>query len=603
MNFIRQVLASCCGMAAGCGCAASAIIFFVSSLAGISTALNGARRAEQAPFSGGFLVVDLSAPIVEAPTSTDRFSALLLDGGNGLSIYDACSRIIRAASDDAVSGIILKGSFSGSGTTLAQASELRAHLEYFRESAKPVFAYLENPTLKDYYLASAATEIFINPMSDFEFRGVALNGVFIGNALKKYGLDAQVIKAGKYKSFGETFTSDKMSPESREAAAEIASGLWHNILEKISAARGIPLEDLEAAADKKGIMTAEEAVKAGFADATAYRDEFISKMTEIAGDDPSIGSFRQTDLLSYHAVQNAFGSVKQRSGDAIAILYLSGEIVDGFSRESGAVSSEFYCPLIRSLRDDDGIRGVVLRIDSPGGSAYASEQIRREVELLAAEKPVVASFGASAASGAYWIASAATKIVSQKNTLTGSIGVFGMKLSGGKLASGFGVTFDGVRTSKFADMDSFSRPLNTEEEAAIQRLVDATYEKFIDTVASGRKMSAKEVQKLAEGRVWLASSVEGTGLFDEIGGLSSALEICAGEAGMEPTGYPEIEQYPTSPTIGEMLVSLSYSGTPFAKICSAFIPDAFSYAAKALKTLENRAVIRAQQPFLLEIED
>lgn len=582
-NLLRSIVPGCFASAGGCGC----LIFLILGAIGYyGASLEYNTDAKSYPC---MLVIDLSQPIVDAATTSDEFTFSSTEKG-GISICDFERKILKAAKDDNIYGIAIVGSFTE--TSLAQISEIRKHLETFKDSAKPVYAYLENAGLAEYFLASAATEIFINPFGNIEFKGLSINSAYFANALKKYGVDVQVIKAGKYKSFGEMFTSDKMSEENKEILSSIANDIWDGILEKVGASREINTDLLKEISNKNSLLDASEAVEKKMADTLAYRDEFILKMSDFVGTDKSIKSFNQV-LISSYALDNT------SSSDKFAVVYFDGEIVDSDTIQSGKVSSRPYCDILRDLTEDDSVKGVILRINSPGGSAYASEEIRHAVEILKQKKPVFASLGDTAASGAYWIASSANKIIAQENTITGSIGVFAIKLSGGKLANDFGITFDGVETANMADIDSLTKPLDKSEIAVFQKSIDSVYDKFIKTVSKGRSLPESEVLKVAEGKIFLASSSQETKLFDEIGGLSATIALCAKTNSAEEILNLNIVEYPAAITVEDFLMNFLTQEKPFAKIKNYIFE---SIAPRHFEFIFEKDSIRAQMPFLLEIK-
>ena len=584
----------------GCGCTLLILVFLIPFALGVTAALSELGNLNFTPkqprhvsADGGMLVVDMSAPIVEAPTSNDMLMNYLNGTNGSIGVFDLEEKIDGAARDSLVQGVVLCGSFSGSGTPFSQAAQLRSLLERFKESGKPVYAYLENPTQTDYFVASAATKIYANPAGTLEFKGLRIKSIFLGNALKKYGVDAELIRAGKYKSAGEIFTSNAFSPASREAYGQIAGGLWDNVLSGVSKSRGIPQDTLRKIAEDKAILSADEARKAGLVDAICQRDVFVGLMTDLAGEDPFYeGTFRQASIQDYIPVDQRDGR-----GKSIAILYLEGQIVEGDQRVNGYITSGYYASIIRELRRDDSVAGVVLRIDSPGGSAYASEILRREIELLQKEKPVVSSFGSTAASGAYWISAGTNKIVSEENTLTGSIGVFGMVLSAEKLANGFGITFDTIETSPMADIMSGTRPMTPAETKVMQNLIDNTYAEFLKIVSNGRNIPETELEKIAQGRVWLASEAKNTRLFDEIGGLGKAVEICAQLSGEKPNA--QIREYPAPEKLEERIFG-ALQNAPFASVKKALLPRD---VAQGMDILQFHSPIRAQSTHVISIEE
>ena len=574
--------------ALGCGCSVM-LLLAISFLMAAGVGTLAQKQNSLAMSNSGMLLIDLSLQIDEAPTQLDPFMNFLHGTQANIGILDLSEKIRAAADDPLIGGIVLMGSAGGGTASFSQISEIRGFIEEFKTSSKkPVYAYLENPTQADYYLASAATMVYTNTASTLEFKGVRLKSMFIGNALKKYGVNAELIRAGKYKSAGEFFTSDQFSPESRNVYTDIAEGIWGNVLGAVSESRKIGKDDLKQIADTKALITSKDALKLRLADVACPRDYFEEQMTDLAGD--LNGSFNNVPVEFY----SPKFSRNRRSN--IAVLFIDGQIVEGNMRKRGYVTCDFYAEIIREIKADPKIKGVVLRINSPGGSAFASEILRREIQLLSAEKPVVASFGSSAASGAYWISAGVQKIVAEENCLTGSIGVFGLALSGDTLAGNFGLTFDSVETSPLADIMSGTRPMTDKERAIIQSLIDDTYEDFLKIVSTGRDMPHDKVDEIAQGRVWLASRAKETGLFDEIGNINRAIQICAELANLpENTG---VIQYPQPETLQDLLVQMQ--GRPFAKIKEALLPRDLS---KTLEQIDFKNAVRAQTPHIINVEN
>lgn len=586
MNFFGRILKrlfpGC--FASGCGC----FLVLAGAIFAMSYFANGDINLwKETDAKSKILLVDLSVPVADSPSQNEVFS-FIMGEKNHTSICDFERKILQAKNDDTISAIAIIG---GQGlASIAQASEMRDAILNFKECKKPVFAYLQNASLAEYFLASGADKIFINPSANLDFKGIFACSPFFGNALKKYGIQAQIIKAGKFKSFGEMFVSDKMSPENREVLSVIANGVWENILQKVSASRKISAQNLREISEQSPILSAQQALDAKMVDAVLYRDQFVKRMSQIAGENKKLSSFNQVAISAYALNENPFAT-------QIAVVYLDGEIVDSDIPANGEISSAQYCQILKDLAEDDSIKGVVLRINSGGGSAYASEEIRRKVELLAAKKSVVASFGATAASGAYWIASACDKIVAQDLSITGSIGVFCAKFSGATLAQNFGVTFDGVKTAPMADIDSLTNALDDSEIAVVQKSVDDIYKKFIETVSRGRNISADDVLKVAEGKVFLAELAKDTKLFDKIGSLQDAIAICADLKSPQDTLKLEVLQYPAPSTFADILAGFSNINTPFTKF-----KDGVLGSDEYLKILARQNQIKAQMPLLLEFK-
>lgn len=608
MKFIKEMFKGCAASMAGCGCSVFVFMLCLIVLPAIieSTSSEEVGEADSSKNKDApsVLVIDLSTPVIEGATNAQDFSQIF-SGGIKIGLYDFVKAINRAKSDSQISSILIKGKFEGA--TLEHIWEFSNALKDFKKE-KPVYAYLENPTLAEYCLASCASEIYLNPMSEFEFKGIALGGIYIGNALKKYGIDAQVMKAGKYKSFGEMFTSDKMSPEAKENLTQIADAIWQNILSDISENRKIPVEALKKIANETPLMDAKTAKEKGFFDEVSYKDALILHFCEDKDSyDSQINSFKQVSMYQYASQKKPLQMMNfLRHKNVIAVVYMDGTIMDEGTSSQG-ISSELYCSLLEDLKRTKEVKGVILRINSGGGSAYASEQIRRSVETLALEKPVFASVGDTAASGAYWIATACHKIFAGKNAITGSIGVFGLNFSAQKLANDFGITFDSVKTEKFADMQSLSHSLSQEEIDILQTSVDRVYDKFLTLVSESRKIDRKELETLAEGKIFTASQAQNVRLIDGIADLDTIVTSLSAEIEKITDKKVVVLEFPTPPTFMELFESMELQETPFAKVANIVfgrkINSPISKFEKAMKTrFENakKSQIQAEMPIILD---
>lgn len=563
------------------------VFFFLVPLAVLVSVVCGVLRSgvltvsENCDYSA--LVLDMSSPVSEFPRSDDAVYNYI-KGGAWLSTHSLCAKIDSAAGDDSNSLIFLTGSF-GADVSYAQIAEIRAALQRYAKSGKTVVAYLENPSTRDYFLASAATTVVLNPFSEVQFAGLGGNAMFFGNALKKYGVDATVVKVGRLKSFGEMFTSDKMSAPVRENYAALLESVWSSVISKVAASRKIVPDKLREIADTRAVLSADEAKSLGLVDKLMYRDQVIDMISERVGCDGI--TFSQTPISSYPETfaENADG--------AVALVYMRGEILDSPASD-GVIDSASYSVLLRELRFDETVSAVVLRIDSGGGSAFASESIRRGVELLAADKPVVVSVGGSAASGAYWIASAANKIFADSESITGSIGVFSILFSAEKLAGDFGITFDGVKTSPMADAGTIARKPTKTEIDRVQRLTDRVYEKFVSLVAKSRKMKPERVAEIADGCVFSGADAVRVGLVDGIRPLSECVEFAAKAAKLKSF---EVWEYPQRNAIAEFVSSFTDGNVPFAKAFRAVFN-----ARKIGNIMSAKSGVYARSPFDFVVE-
>ena len=521
---------------------AGAVVTLGIGLLGALAALGDTEKSGPAVPAGSYLVLDLSTNVSDAPPHLDLAS---LRGRDESLQLRAVTRSLRAAAEDErIAGVYLTGDLSpeGYGSGHAALRELRAALLAFREAGKPVVGYLTFASTRTYYVASAASDLALDPYGMILLPGLAAEPMFFAGAFEKVGINVQVTRAGKYKSAVEPFTRREMSPENREEVRELLQDLWENLLGDIAATRGVTVAQVQAVVDQEGLIRAAEALGAKLIDRTAYRDEIYDALKAKTGRAGSDKPFKQVALAAYARqlkpatalpAPRAVEGVEPGSGKSgrVAIVYAEGEIVDG-EGSPGEIGGARLSRELRKLRQDKNVRAVVLRVNSPGGSAASSEVVQREVRLLRREKPVVVSMGSYAASGGYWISAYADRIFAEPTTITGSIGVFGMQFDVQRLADSIGVTFDRVKTGRFADAMTVSRPKTPEEMAVLQRMVDWIYGEFLAKVAEGRNLPPDKVAAIAQGRVWSGADALAHGLVDELGGLDAALAYAAGKAGL-----------------------------------------------------------------------
>jgi protease-4 len=497
------------------------------------------------------LVFDLDTSLSDGERDTEPGEALneAIGGGGGhtQALPAAIEALDRAATDSRITALFLTGNLKSAGP--AQLRELREAIQRFK-AKKPVLAYNLGWGKRDYYLAAGATTVFINPFGEMEVNGLASEPMFFGEAFKKYGIDVQVTRVGKYKSAVEPFITDRMSEPNREQVQKLLDDIWDEWKDTVAKDRKKAPSDLQSIADEKGLIEAGEAKKLGLVDRIAPYDEVLDELKKLAGKQPKDKDFPQITLATYAGIPSEAKPGKTR----IAVLVAEGEIVDGEGRPS-QIGGERLSRELRRLRLDERVKAVVLRVNSPGGSASASELIQREVVLTKKVKPLVVSMSHLAASGGYWISTYGDRIFAEPSTITGSIGVFGLLPNVKKLANEHGVTWDGVQTAKLANPMTLTRPKTDIELNRIQGLVDHIYEQFIAKVADSRKLKKEAVQEIAQGRVWSGREAVKLGLVDEIGGLGDALKHAAKMAKAENDFYvvgPEHEP----DAIKELLKSL-----------------------------------------------
>ncbi len=477
--------------------------------------------------SGAVLRIDLAENLIDAPSKDPMagFDFVSMSTSRSLTLYDALRAVEAAKSDDRIEGIYIR--LNGGGTTTPNIlEELRAAIVDFKQSGKFVVAYNETYSQWMYYLCSAADRIYIQPEGGFDWSGITLSTMFYKGLFDKLGIEVDILRptACKYKSAVEPMFLTQMSEANRLQMQALADNMWRVLTGAVSEARGISVDELNRIADELEVTLPQEAVDHKFVDAMMYADEVMDVFENDYGlDDPEFIS-----LGDYASSLTA--DVKRATAPKVAIVYANGTVYDG----SGNDDNIYGYTLSQTLRDvaeDDDIEAVVLRVNSPGGSALASDIIWREMELLKEKKPVIVSMGQYAASGGYYISAPADAIVADELTLTGSIGVYGMIPSVGKaLKDKIGITFDGVVTNKYSDIGNGIDPLQKTEYNAMMRGVDRVYDRFTSLVAEGRNLPLEKVLEIAEGRVWIGSEAQKIGLVDTCGGLTAALAVAVDKA-------------------------------------------------------------------------
>jgi protease-4 len=483
------------------------------------------------------LVYNLGTVIPDSLEAVDP-GAILLGGPSpsSLTLRQAVLALEEAATDDRIGALYIRGGEGGVGTGLANQVEIQQAMEAFRTAGKPILAYDLSWSEREYALAALADTIYLNPFGDIEMNGLYAETMYQAEALEKLGIGVQVTRVGKYKSAVEPLIRDTMSPEEREQTQRLLGDLWQHLLTASAQPRSLPPEQLQAIANTQGLLFGAEAEAQKLVDTIAYEDEVIVALRKITGEEELADSddaldFRQVGLAEYATTVDD-PLLSRRSDHEVALIYAEGPIVDGGNDgtfgPSGVIAANTLARQLRQLRQDDDVKAVVLRVNSPGGSATASEIILREMQLVQeAGKPVVVSMGSVAASGGYWIACQADAILAQPTTITGSIGVFGIFLNLDQLGTKVGVNWDGVKTAELADIFSNTRPKTAAELAILQRLVDTIYDSFLDRVAEGRDLPLSTVAELAQGRVWSGQTALELGLVDQLGGINAAIATAA----------------------------------------------------------------------------
>lgn len=515
-EFLRSTLATITGVLI---CGFIFIILGISTLVGIMAS----SETETVVPPNSVFTLELKGTIQERyqPSPVDQFFE---DQISTYGLEDILNTIQKAKENDLIKGIYLHtGALSCSAASL---QAIHRALADFKQSGKFLVAYADAYTQGGYYVASVADKVIVNPVGSLSWHGLASETMFLKDFLAKIGVKMQIFRVGTYKSAVEPMMSTEMSPANREQTQAFLESTWKSILNDVSASRHISADSLNLLADRNmDFQPAETYVSSGLADTLMYQDEVLSYLKSLTGlpDEDDLKTLNLDEMTRVKAT-----APKSKTRDVVAVYYAYGEIDNGSSSYDEGINSEKVTKDLCDLRKDKNVKAVVLRVNSPGGSAYGSEQIWREVSLLKAEKPVVVSMGDYAASGGYYISCAAHKIVAEPTTLTGSIGIFGMMPDASELLNDkLGLHFDGVKTHKMADMGSMSRPFNAEESALMQQMVNQGYALFTKRCAEGRHIPLEELCKIAEGRVWTGSMAKELKLVDELGGLDTAIQLAA----------------------------------------------------------------------------
>ena len=515
--------------------------------------------------SGSYLVFDLSANIKDAPQEFDGTVFAPFLGGDRIRTLQlrTVTRALRAAARDSrISGLLITGNVRpvGYGAGYGALKEVRSALQAFKASGKPVVAYLNFATTRDYYLASVASDVVVDPFGLILMPGLSTTPLFLAGAFEKFGVGVQVTRVGKYKSAVEPYTRKDLSPEAREDLQKLLGDVWTDLIGDIAASRHLAPADVQRTVDAEGVISASSAVTHKLIDRTAYRDEIIDELKVKTGRRKGTTEpFKQINLAAYAGITPdpaaGFGSRPNQ----IAVVYAEGDIVDG-EGQIGEVGGHRFARELRRLRQDENVKAIVLRVNSPGGSATASEEIQRELRLAMQTKLVVVSMGSVAASGGYWISAYADRIFAEPTTITGSIGVYGIFINVQQLANNLGFTWDTVKTGKLAGLLTISRPKTDEELAVFQKLIDWIYDEFTARVADARKLDKAKVLEIAQGRVWSGTEAKKIGLVDEVGGLAKAITYAADKAHVG--GNFRLTEFPHKRQLAEIINDMLRDASP-----------------------------------------
>lgn len=587
-DFLKYTLASIVGLIA---CIIIFTIISIVSLVGIAASSDTATTVSE----NSLFKLELKGEVTERMVD-NPFASLISEEQTTLGLNDILTSIQKAADNPYILGIYLEA--GGLTASPASLEEIRNALIRFKQTGKFVIAYGDNYTLADYYVSSAADKVILNPQGILEWHGLVSQTIYFKDLLAQVGIEMEVFKVGTYKSAVEPYTSMQMSDENREQITAYTSSIWNTMVEGVSLSRNLTAEQLNQYADEYITFAgAETILKAGLVDTLLYMDgtkAYLKQLMSTEEDD-------RLAVLTLDEVKNIQKNVPlDKSGNIIAMYYAEGQIVDAPSTGMGTtpeiVGNKVSMDL-RKLRDDETVKAVILRVNSPGGSAFASEQIWNEVVKLKEKKPVIVSMGDYAASGGYYISCAADTIIAQPTTLTGSIGIFGMfpnphKLINDKLK----LNIETVKTNKFSDFGSMSRPFNADERAIMQGYINKGYATFIQRCADGREMPKADIEAVAQGRVWTGEMALEHGLVDLLGDIELAKEIAAEKAGIE--SYTLIS-YPKEQSPFDMLLNQTKESYIESRIGKA--AGLFKDELNLIYNLENMNKLQARLPYTIHL--
>lgn len=590
-DFIKNVLATMVGMF---GFFIVMGVIGMMSIIGMIASGNAAQNVEK----NSVFVLNLSGTISEQG-SENPLSMFTGDNSLNSGLNDILSSIKKAKANDDIKGIYIEaGALAANYATL---QEIRNALADFRKSGKWIVAYGDFYTQGAYYVASVADKVYINPKGIVDWHGIGAQTMFYKDFMAKFGVKWEVVKVGTFKSATETFTEEKMSDANRLQTQTFIDGTWRNVCDAVSKSRGISIDSLNSYADSYlALQATETLVKAKMVDGMMYGDQVkdaVKKMMKLEKDD-NIAQLTLNDMLNVKD-----GKVE---GSEIAVYYAEGDIVQDpkaatMFGNNNYIASRKVCKDLEDLMNDDDVKAVVVRINSGGGDAYASEQMWHQMSELRKVKPVVVSMGDYAASGAYYMSAPASWIVAQPNTLTGSIGIFAVipDLSG-LVTSKLGVRFDEVKTNRNSTFGNLmARPFNAEEKAMLQASVNRGYSLFRQRVAEGRRLPVESVEKIAQGRVWLATDALNIKLVDQLGGIDDAVKKAAQLAKLKDyytSDYPAAASW-----MDAMLNSMSSSGTYLDEQLRQTLGD-FYQPFTMLRSIDKREAIQARIPYAISIK-
>jgi protease IV len=571
------------------------VLFFVS-VGIIASLLTFAEKETFVADPNSVLHITLTKEVYDrAPKDPfNIFSPMGFDMEQNPGLNEILKMINRAKTDNNIKGIFLDLSIVPSGLSIVR--EIRLALQDFKSSGKFIIAYGEVYAQGAYYLATVADKVYLHPSGAIDFRGLSANLFFLKGTLDKLDIKMQVIRHGKFKSAVEPFITDKMSDANREQMTTMVSGMWSTILDDISTSRNIDKARLNQLADNLDAFDPDKALAANMVDGLMYKDELMSALREKLG----IASDAKIKTVSLSQYALAADPADEKAGtDRIAVIYAIGQIMDGKGDDLN-IGSQRISEAIRKARENDKVKAIVIRVNSPGGSALASEVIHREVVLAKEKKPVIISMGDVAASGGYWISASATKILADPTTLTGSIGVFGlipdMK---GFFENKLGITFDQANTNKYSDFPNITRPMTDYEIVVMQRQIESIYSDFLKLVSEGRNIQISQVDSIGQGRVWNGLDAKRLGLIDGFGGLNDAIALAAETAGI--TDYYIWSLPAQKDTWQQLIDELTGSDNSTSARIRAELGEYYTYY-QYLKEISESSGIQARLPYDIKVQ-
>ena len=591
MKFFSTVLATFVGLIVFFGM----VILIIAGIASVAASEDEINIEENS-----ILKIDLNLPIVERDMQ-DPISSLIFPGTNAgnIGLLSLKSAIKSAASNDNIKGIYLDAGLTMAG--FATAQEIRNALLKFKESGKFIVAYSDILSEKGYYLASVADQIYLHPQGDVEFNGFAVEVTFIKETLEKIGVEPQVFRVGDFKSAVEPFTRTSMSDSSRLQTQQYLDNIYGVYIQGISDSRGLSSQELMSLADSMIIQSPQIAKEYKLITDTAYYDMVIQEIGELLELEPNDDGKINPEDVKFVTLNKYEKSLQQDSDDysrnRIAVIVATGNIVNG-QGEGAVIGGETFAQEIRKARLDDKIKAVVLRINSGGGSALASDIMWREIQLTKKVKPIIASMSDVAASGGYYMAMACDTIVAHPNTITGSIGIFGVVPNAKGLLQKIGVTTDVVETGKFSNIFSLSEPLTDGEKKIIQNLIEDGYEDFVKKAAQGRDMTVEELKAVASGRVWSGVEAMEKNLIDVFGGLDEAIAIAHDMAKLDDDF--QVRYYPRRKSFVEKLMA-EFDQQLSTYVLKKELGIAYPYV-KEIKDIEQFRGIQARLPYTITIK-